>query len=339
MDIALRNLSNIELKLRLSVSEQMKNYLSKNPEGVKDLADPSIKYVLTEMFISENLREMLKDEKNIDSQIQDTVDLLKYINKEYLIDSPFAKEKIKMLNDGKYPYTLALEEFDRSFVAYRGSGDTPLYRALNDTAQIEQKVSEAVTEYVKLLREVAVDPKQDISPLIKTLSQMREQLSILHGDPTAWERTSKLVGATINFFRKDFIGKAFWGLLGVGRRNSLAAEFLGGTSRGVWEWDNPEIDRFIIECERHRIIPRDQKELKIPPEVIQKSFLGFKYNVLKHKIDPKILTGKKARELFGATKADIIKGYLWKYLPIVLAVLLWASMAKAFKKEITGKDQ
>jgi len=340
MDETLRNLSNIEMKLRLKVSDQMKQYLTNHD---KELADPNIKYVLTEEFIRENLKEILPDGKNKDQQIQDAVDLYKYINKKYLVDTDFSNEKIKMLNDGTYPYTLALEEYDRSFVAYRGAGDAPLYRALNDTAQIEQKVSEAVTTYVGELKDVSLDHNHDLSPLIKRLLDMKTQLSILHGDVEAWKKMEYLIGFTINYFRKDSVGKAFYGALGVGRRNSIASEFAGGTSRGVWEWDNPEIDRFIIECERQRIIPRDQNELKEPPKIIPVknkflNFLGIKERY-EHKVDKKIMTGQKARELFGATKGEIIKGYLWKYLPLILAVMIWASMAKAFKKEITGKDQ
>ena len=178
------------------------------------------------------------------------------------------------------------------------------------------------------------------------LLKIRTQISILHGDAEAWKRASWLVGATINWFRKDSMGKAFWGLLGIGRKNSLAAEF-AGTFRGVWEWENHDIDRFIVECERQRIIPKDELLLQKPPEIVPETnpllkLFGKKYKKFTHydkNLAKDILTGKKARELYGAKYSDIIKEYFWKFLPIALAIILYASISKAFKEEISGKKQ
>ncbi len=334
MDSAMRSLSDVETGLRIDVSGQMKKQLASTPDG-KNLANPNIKYILNEQYIRSYLGEMLKDSGNVSSQIEDAVKLYKYINEKYLNNSDFANEKINMLNDGKFPYTLAVEEHDRSFVAYRGSGDTPLYRALNDTAQIEQKVSEQVASYIESLRDISIDPKHDMGPLIKTLSEMRTQISILHGDATAWKQTSYLVGMTINYFRKDSQGKGILGFVNMDRKNSIAAEVVG-THRGVWEWENPEIHKFIVECERQGIIPKDHHELKTPQEYEEKSFFGIKYKKIKENAE--VITGQDARKKFGATYGDITKDIMFRYLPIIFLFYIWRMLSAAAKEESGNKQ-
>jgi hypothetical protein len=129
-------------------------------------------------------------------------------------------------------------------------------------------------------------------------------------------------------------------MFGIGRKNSLAAEFVG-TFRGVWEWENHDIHNFIIECERQRIIPKDSTLLQKPPEIVLETnpFLKLfrKYRKIEHDEDKDILTGKKVRELYGAKYFDIFKEYLWKYLPIILGFIAYAMLKKAFKDETESK--
>ena len=338
LDKALRNLIDVETKLRINTSQLMHEHLSTHP---KDLNNPNIKYIVDETTIRQILGELLGNDPNKNVLIEDAVSVFKYSHRVFLgNNNEFAKEKVAMFTDKKYQFTLANEEFDSSFVAYRAAGDTVLFRTLSDTAAIEAKVSENVVKYVEILKQTALNPEHDMSKLIETLSAIRTQISILHGDIEAWKRTSWLVGMTIDWFRKDSVGKAFWGMFGIGRKNSLAAEFVG-TFRGVWEWENHDIHNFIIECERQRIIPKDSTLLQKPPEIVLETnpFLKLfrKYRKIEHDEDKDILTGKKVRELYGAKYFDIFKEYLWKYLPIILGFIAYAMLKKAFKDETESK--
>lgn len=326
LDKTLNNLGIVEMKLRLKVSSEMKAYLSGHD---KDLADPSIKYVLSEEFI----RDALRDMGNSAEEISDAVELFTLINRDFLSENnKFAQDRIRMLNKDKFKFTIGMEELDRYFLGYRAAGESVFHRTIKDNSLIEEEVSKKFQEHIMLLRKVATDPNKDISKLIENLSKIRKNIAILHGDPFAWEQTSKLVISTIDYFRKDYVGRLFWGLGGIGRKNSLAAEN-EGTWRGIWEWGNEDIDRFIIECERERILPKYARDLKLTPEVEEKSFLGFKYKVVTHKIDDKILTGHKVREMAGATRGDITRGILLKLGPLILGLVLFNAIKKALEEE------
>lgn len=338
IDIALRNLGDVEARLRLKTSERMMGLLEEQEKNgqKRNLYDSSIQYFVTEEFIREELPGILSVDSNAE-EVEDVIKLFRHINENYLANNTdFAKEKINMIHKGKYPYTLALEEFDRSFVAYRAPGDRALYRAINDTANVEQKVSEPLGKWAEALRQVAIDPKRDITQITEILSEMRKTLSVLHGERTAWKQVGKLVGATINFFRKDSVGKAFWGVMGVGRANSIATEMIG-THLGVWEWENSDIHHFIVECEKQRIIPKNAQELRVAPNIIEETNpllkLFRKYKKVEHKIDTSITTGTGYRKMFGAKYSDIIKEYAWRYLPIVYLFLLYSLIKKAAKDQ------
>ena len=339
MDRALRNLGDVEARLRLKTSERMMELLEgQEKNGQKrSLSDKSIQYYVTEEFIREELPGILSVDATTE-EVQDVVKLFRHISNNYLANNTdFAKEKLKMIDGkGKFPYTLALEEFDRSFVAYRAPGDRALYRTINDTAGIEQKVSEQFGGWAQALRDVAIDTNHDIKPIIKILSEMRVEISKLHGDKAAWGQVGKLVGATINFFRKDSVGKAFWGVAGVGRANSIATEMIG-THLGVWEWENSDIHHFMVECERQRIIPKNAQELRVPPKIVEETNpilkLFRKYKQIEHKIDKSVMTGSDYRKMFGAKYTDIIKEYAWRYLPLVYLFLLYSLIKKAAKDQ------
>lgn len=175
--------------------------------------------------------------------------------------------------------------------------------------------------------------------MVHTLHEMHHVIEGIHGHEKAGQLVASMASLTIAYFKKDSMAKNWLTKIGsIGRPNSLAAEF-AGTFRGVWEWEVGEIDSFITELERMKLLPKDDFDLGIEDdvEIVDKKFLGlvpYKKTVRQNRHG--YLTGKDLRESFGATHGDISTEFLAKFIPAALGFMIWTAISKALKEE-SGK--
>ena len=62
------------------------------------------------------------------------------------------------------------------------------------------------------------------------------------------------------------MAKPLFGLLRIGQKNSIAAEYAGRSS-AVWEWDSRDIDRFAVALESYNLLPLnpyDKQKVSLP---------------------------------------------------------------------------
>ncbi len=347
MDKAMDNLMLVELKVRQETTDEMWKFLREHGEksSLKDFQ--TNRYVVTEDAVKEKLAGM----KVPQDQITDALRLFNKINSDYLQNRDFINNFAYKIRDRDaagnskekaFPFAIAEEELETPFLTLRAAGESVMARAMGDTAGMEQRFTDNIQGYLNQLHQTSINPNHDISELIKILAEAKQVVEEVNGPKTAFKLMHDLGGMTIAYFKKDSIAKNFLGrLTRKGRRNSLAAEF-AGTYRGVWEWETKDIDHFITEMERQRLIPKEPFELNKPPELEPREIkipgfnkkirLGFR----KIKYDPEIeFYGKRMRKDFGATKLAIAWELIQKYLPITVAIILILQLSKAFKEEVS----
>ncbi|MFH0772749.1 MAG: hypothetical protein V1922_00335, partial [bacterium] len=262
-------------------------------------------------------------------------------------------------------YTIALDETDFSFIPFRAGGQSVLKRAITDIASVEENVSKPLMELVKKLRDMGINGKKDFGPIVEIIAKVHGALDGIIGIPYANELASKIASMTIMYMKKDTQARAFMGVLGVGRFNSMVAES-AGRKVGVWEWDSADIDRFIVALESKGLVPpnpysmgkdktaREPIYMKIPfvkkpvklPEKIELSKLGKLFGIhlkdiplfQRRKYDFLGWTSKDLREKFGGTKLDMFFDILNKYLPAFIIFILIAQLKKAMD-EAEGKKK
>lgn len=330
IDNAMKDLSFVEVSVRNRVSQEMRAHLSSQDDDKKDLSDftPSTPYIVDENAIKRYITDPQKQEI--------AINLYRSINNVMLKEKTLDKVAGVLSGSRGYPFALGSEELDSSFVALRNAGSRVLARALGDTAQIETKVTQNLKAFMGSLHHVSIDPKHDFSPLVKHIKEMKETLESIHGHAVAGKVAQYMSTLAVTYFKKDDVARNWRTKLGtIGRPNSLAAEF-AGTFTGVWEWDVAEVANFITVLERERIVAKaGAYDLSYQghdvPEVHKKSFMGVKWSKIVHN-DEGFVAGKSLREQLGATKGDITKEIITKYLPLAMLGIMYTLMAKAFKE-------
>lgn len=330
-DSAMKELAFVEVSVRNQISQEMRAHLSTQPDNNKDLSDfvPTTPYVVDETAI----RRFIQDPQQQEVVVNLHRSIRNVMTREKTLD-----QVASVLNGPTgYPFAIGSEELDSSFIAIRNAGSRVLARSLSDTAQIETKVTHNLKAFMGSLHHVSLDPKHDFSPLVKHIKEMKDTIESIHGHTLAGRIAQYMTTLTVAYFKKDDIARDWrTKLLAVGRPNSLAAEF-AGTFRGVWEWEVADIDTFLTTLERERILAKDgaydlsYQGLHVP-DLKKRNFLGVKWHDIKHD-DEGFVYGKTVRQKVGATKADITKEIITKYLPLAMVGIMYTLMQKAWKTD------
>ena len=338
MNDRMQNLMMVESIVREETSRKMNEALVLQGD-VHDLSLVEI----DDYFVDEaKIRRVLGAAGSNEEQIQQTVELFKKIQ-EFIYEGQLGERYVDVfadkLKNKKFPFAIGVEEVDPTFLSLRGAGKRVLPRALGDTGQVETKVYAKIVEYINELQPLSLDSKHDIHKIVHTLHEMHHVIEGIHGHEKAGQLVASMASLTIAYFKKDSMAKNWLTKVGsIGRPNSLAAEF-AGTFRGVWEWEVGEIDSFITELERMKLLPKDDFDLGIEDdvEIVDKKFLGlvpYKKTVRQNRHG--YLTGKDLRESFGATHGDISTEFIAKFIPMALGFMMWTAISKALKEE-SGK--
>lgn len=333
-DVAMQNIGLAETMLRRQISEEMDKSLLENG----DLTNVSTKFIL-----KDNLERLLEGkiggpELNDVKAVYDkmfktfqTKDFIKYGLSEFA-----SAHK-------KFPYAVGQEEFDARYITFRGSGGRVLPRALGDIGKIETGVHANLMKFLGSLHNVAIDPKHDFSPLIESIEHIKKEIEGIHGPYAGEKVAANFIRMAITYYRKDTSAKRFMGIGGVGRKNSIAAEMLG-TSSKVWEWDAMDIDKFMDAVETKRI-------LRIEPyaygggdanthELEWRSFMGMKFQVPKESNDWKDGTlSQKIRAEFGSNMTGIMEDLAHKYGPALVLFMLFGGALTGYKEFFDKKKK
>lgn len=348
-DGVMQDLLTAEQLLRKNVSSQMHDIVN---AGRPQWETGNIEYKMTEQRIQDLLGDKI-DQGRIDQakalfrKINDYV----YKDNAKFLDKNFSE----YLRKGEYKFSFALDELDMSFVPWRGAGARVLPRAIGDISTMEKNVTAEVVKLPKILQNMSIDGKRDLTPVLELMTKVYGALDGAIGTDYAQKVIHHIAGVTINYFKKDTTARVAYGLFGLNRKNSLAAERAGGSSR-VWEWDSTDIDRFCLALESRALLPREPFNptnskpeynpvyIKLPfvNQVVQlpKSFKIGKTEIplfAKRKPDYEY-TIKQLRKDFGGNWKDIAFDYINRYLPLIIAWLLWKYISDA-NKEAEGKKK
>ena len=351
-DLTMKDLNMTEMLLRRKISEKIREQISFDKNWKLNQIDEDFPSRLNEDIIREllakksNGKDIFKSSKEID----DVVALWRHIRTDLgqnkFLDGDGA-EKID-----KYTFTFGLEDTDISLIPYRGTGPRMIARAIKDTGSIEENVTKWMLKMPDVLSEIAVSGKHDFTPIIEYLRVAKKAINDVHGSEGAQKFAYKIAGTVINYFKKDGMAKPLFGLFGIGKINSMAAEY-AGRSTGVWEWDSRDIDRFCVALESYRILPlnaydlnkteRGKKEgiyiggkledrwiklpfLKKPIRFGKKRHIDFEFN------------GAKLRKEHGADLKAITFDMINMLLPLAMAFVLWKYIKDAMD-EAEGKKK
>jgi len=291
-------------------------------------------------------------------EIQRVVDLWRHINKDYNNEQFLDGEGATKIKE--YKFTFGLEDTDISLIPYRGTGPRMVARAIKDIGSIEATVTPWLLKMPQVMSELAVNGKHDFSPIIEYLRTAQKAIFDVHGSEGAQEFVYKIAGTVINYFKKDGMAKPLFGLLRLGKRNSMAAEYAGRSS-GVWEWDSRDIDRFCVALESYRLLPLNPydsnktERAKLDKKTgkwVKGKFIGgqpedrwIKLPFLKNPIKfgkkrhiDFIHNGAKLRKEHGADWKAITFDMVNQFLPLAIAFLLWKYIKDAMD-EASGKKK
>lgn len=361
-DLVMKDLTMTEMLFRREISGQIREQMSFN----KDLALNEIENLpskLDEAMIRKLLsRDSLdKNEFKSAEEIQRVVDLWRHITDDYnrkdnnnklFLDGEGA-EKIK-----DYKFTFGLEDTDISLIPYRGTGPRMIARAIKDIGSIEATVTPWLLNMPGIMSEIAVNGKHDFSGIIEYMRKAQKAIFDIHGTDAAQKFVYEVSGTIINYFKKDGMAKPLFGLLRLGQKNSIAAEY-AGRSTAVWEWDSRDIDRFCVALESYRLLPKNAYDLNkteraklVDGKWVEGEFTGGKWEDRwiklpflkkpftfgkKRHVDWK-WNGAKLREEHGADWKAIVYDYVWQFAPLAIAFLLWKYIKDAMD-EASGKKK
>lgn len=357
-DLVMKDLTMTEMLFRREISRQIREQMSFNKDlklnEIENLPSKLDEAMIRKLLSKDSLG---KNEFKSEKDIQRVVDLWRHINKDYnneqFLDGEGA-EKIK-----EYKFTFGLEDTDISLIPYRGTGPRMVARAIKDIGSIEATVTPWLLNMPNIMSEVAVSGKHDFSPIIEYMRKAQKSIFGVHGTDGTQEFIYKVAGTVINYFKKDGMAKPLFGLLRLGQRNSIAAEY-AGRSTAVWEWDSRDIDRFCVALESYRLLPKNAYDLnKTEPAKLDKKtgkwvegkFVGgqledrwiklpglkpFKFGKKRH-VDWK-WNAAKLRKDHGADFQAIFMDYIWQFAPLAAAFLLWKYIKDAMD-EASGKKK
>lgn len=348
-DVVIKDLMFAEQLLRKRVSERMRE-IKKLPEN-EHYKFGEVPYELTQ----EVVRELLRGSGYEESKIQNACTLLSKIEAKYTHGKDGAKfldsTLLNMIKAGgvvsrDYKFTFGLEELDMSFIPWRAAGNRLLPRAIGDISTVEKNVAGEIMKLPATLNQMAIDGKHDFSPVLEICEKVYKAMEGIIAPDYANRLVHHIAALTIQYYKKDSRARWAYGLFGVGKKNSLAAERAGGSSR-VWEWDSTDIDRFCVALESRSILPREpynptnpkpgyapvyinipliNKTIKLPESLFKKRRPDFEWSI------------KRLRDKFGGNWKDITFDYVNKYLPLIIAWLMWKYIQDA-QKEAEGKKK
>ena len=243
-----------------------------------------------------------------------------------------------------------MEDTDVSLMAFRATGPRMVARAVKDVGSIESTITNWIINMPLVLNEIAINGKHDISPIIEYMRKAQRAITDVNGVEDTYEHMYKVAGVVINYFKKDAIAKPLFGIFGVGKRNSIAAEY-AGRSTAVWEWDSRDIDRFCIALESFGLLkpqpynlqkfgdgefkgcakenvwwklPFLDKPIKTP---FKKRHVDYEYNALRLRAEHGGLPIHMAIDIIG------------QFLPILAIFLLWKYIEESLKEASGGKKK
>ena len=335
-----------ETLLRKEISGKVKDQLRLDPS--LNLNDIKVDY---ESLNEVTIERLLKQTKGVDKDgkllmTQERIEKVKKIYraiKQNFINGKFldkdGREAVK-----NYTFSFGVEDTDLGLMAFRGTGPRMVARSIKDTGILEEGAIPAISNLGRMLQAIAIDGKQDFSPIIEAMVKARKAFNDVHGTGDDQKFNYNLATAVIQYFKKDSMAKPLFGLFRLGKRNSIAAEY-AGRSTAVWEWDSREIDRFCTALESYRILPKTafdffdvrkkggeyesvywkigNKAWKTP---FKKQKVSFEYNAA------------KLRKEFGGDWKAISWDYINQFLPIAMAFLLWKYFKDAMD-EASGKKK
>jgi hypothetical protein len=360
----MQNVILAEQLLRKEVSATMHKY---QDNGKGDHRMGEISYRLSPDKMRALLAGRLSD-KQIQDAVTLYEKMQERYMKDDVIDKEFVKFfKNGGARDRASKFTVALDETDMSFIPFRGAGQSVLKRAITDINTVEEKITKPLGEMVKRLKDMAINGKQDFGPIIEIIDSAYRAMEGIIAPDYANELASKLASMTIMYMKKDTRARAFGGLFAMGRKNSMAAE-TAGTSNGIWEWDSAEIDRFVLALESRGLIPNSpynhakppeyearyitipfvKNPVKLPEKIEVSKWLGIKEKtftffgkeyvtkevfkdipLFSRRVQDYSVWSKQLREGFGGTKLDMMFDVLNRYLPLMLALILFKQMKDA----------
>lgn len=338
-DRSMKDLAFIESYLRMRSSDRIFEtaQMTRNREGfslgdydklMKNLTEESVKTILREKFGGERT----------DRDINRTIKLYELIKKNYLNESFLDNKAMDMMS--LYPFAFGVEDVDSRLIAFRGTGPRMAARSIGDIALLEDEVINGLLDLPKLLHKISIDGKNDFSPIIEYLQKAKNAFDSVHGVGDEFYKFAYNVsGLVVNYFKKDSISKAFGGIFGLGRINSIAAEY-AGRSAAVWEWDSSVIDRYMTAVESYGILPLQGYNMSIGPRFVDRKIkiLGLEFK-LGRKIQPDFKwTAARFRKEFGGDFKAIAFDMVNKFLPIVMALILWQYLKEALE-DAQGKKR
>ncbi len=369
MDQAMKDLQFLETKARSETTKRMKEYLQK--KGItertsyseitfKDFETDEKKYLINEDFIRNNIEDETR-QKNV-------IKLFSAIktqcnNENGLFTKKFSellREKDVLGNfiEKYFPFAIVPEELEKSFLAFKNTGEKVLKRRHGDISGAEMIVFKNINDLLNSLHEVAISPDRKMDKLVQQIGNIEAYIEGTIGKKEALRVAYQLSVMVINYFKKDTIARnILTKYLISGDYHSLAARF-AGQNKGVWEWEAREIDQFINELERLRILPTEpidlsrvkyerKKPLKLfgisfgkekiivnPSNLIEKpiKLFGLKVGSIKQiKGDYEYYSGKLRREN-GAATSNLFFEVVNRYLPVFLIFVLYQFIKKSFEK-------
>lgn len=349
-DKTIKDIEMAEMLLRRKISEKIRNNMKFDENWTLDMINEidNLPYRLDEGKIKELLEKKYEsnDEFKSPKEIKDAIELWRYIKKDLDNKNFLDGEAYKKIKE--FPFTFGLEDTDMSLMAFRATGPRMVARAIKDVASVEENITKWILNMPMILNEIAINGKNDISPIIEYMRKAQKAITDINGVPDTYEHMYKMAGTIINYFKKDAITKPLFGLFGLGRKNSIAAEYAGKSS-AVWEWDSRDIDRFCISLESYGLLKNSPYDLqkfkngkfvggeledrwikipgiKKPIKFGKKRHVDYKYNSL------------KLRKDHGADLKAITWDYINQFLPFAIAFLLWKYIKDALD-EASGKKK
>ena len=201
---------------------------------------------------------------------------------------------------------------------------------------------------------MAIDGKHDFSPVLEICEKVYKAMEGIIAPDYAHRLVHHIAALTIQYYKKDTQARWAYGLFGLGRKNSLAAERAGGTSR-VWEWDSTDIDRFCVALESRSLLPREpfnpsnpkpgftpvyinvpfiNRAIKLPDKI---KLFGKEISLFRKRKPDFEWSIKNLRDKFGGNWKDISFDYINRYLPLIMAWLLLKYIQDAQKKQRVKK--
>jgi len=342
-DAAMRDLLLVESQLRLETSKKMRAHL-----GTKhNLYDLEIDdYKMSEA----KMRQFIKG-PGADVRIQAMLRVYGEMSSQYLNNESFlyefsrkirAKDASGMFINVDFPFALGTEELDMTFMAYRNIGERALARAVGDIGAAETDVFGELQKILQSLHPIAVGEKHDFMPFVESLAKIQQTIGNRIDKGYSHKVVGQLAGMIIAYYKKDTRARNLWTkLFSYNRKNSLAAEFAGSWSN-VWEWDVGDIDKFMFELGRRRILPNEPYDLNngpgesLVPVTIPFTNIKLFDRKVKRAPDYEYYTGK-VRKDFGASKINKVWEMVNTALPLFLIFLLWRFMKDAFGELEGGK--